>query len=251
MLRLLRLIPAGIVFTCAAALAQQAKAPAFEIASVKAGEPGQEAIKAGPASLTMQHVRLTALIRYAYGIQDFQITGPAWLNELWFEVNAKPAEPASERELKLMLQTLLAERFKLAIHRDKKEMSTYILTVPKNGHKLKVAEAAGNPSFKTGKMNLTGDGATIAQLTEFLSAQLREPVIDQTNLTGLYSYYLDIMPYITEETMKRSNGDNPPAEGASIIATAIQAQLGLKLDTKKAPVEMIVVDHMEKTPVEN
>ena len=235
-----------------AATAQPSKAPAFEVASIRAGQPGRESIEFGAASLTMRNVRLTACIRWAYGVQDFQIAGPGWLNDVWFDIFAKPANEAKVAELREMLQTLLADRFKLAVHRDAKEMTTFILTVGKNGHKMQPAEAEGSPSFQTGKLSLTGQGATVGQLTEFLSRELREPLIDRTGLTGRFNYFLDIEPYFTEE-MRRSGGPDggPPPEATSIIATAVQAQLGLKLESKKAPVEMIVVDHMEKTPAEN
>jgi uncharacterized protein (TIGR03435 family) len=101
-------------------------------------------------------------------------------------------------------------------------------------------------------MNLTGQGATIGQLTEFLSQELRNPIIDQTGLTGRFNYFLDINAYVTEE-MKKSGGPGggPPPEADTIVAQAIQAQLGLKLDSKKAPVEMFVIDHVTRTPTEN
>ena len=107
-------------------------------------------------------------------------------------------------------------------------------------------------SFKTGKLSLTGEGATVGQLTEFLSRELRDAIIDRTGLTGRYNYTLDINAYITEEIMKSAGADGgPPTEAASIIAQAVQAQLGLKLESKKAPVEIVVVDHAERVPTGN
>jgi uncharacterized protein (TIGR03435 family) len=101
-------------------------------------------------------------------------------------------------------------------------------------------------------MNLTGRGATIAQLTTFLSHELRAPIVDQTGLTGRYNYFLDINRYVTEEVMK-SAGPNggPPSEAPSIIAQAMQAQLGLRVDSKKMPIEVLIVDRVERTPTEN
>ena len=240
------------LFASITAFAQPAKPPSFEVASISATQPGQESIEFGPASLTMKNVRLTACIGWAYGVQDFQITGPSWLNDVWFDIFAKTANAATVAELRQMLQTLLADRFKLAVHRDVKEMTTYVLTVGKSGHKLQPVDVEGSPSFKTGKLNLTGQGATLAQLTEFLSKELREPVVDRTGLTGRFNYFLNIEPYFTEEMRKSGGPDGgPPPDGASIVATAIQGQLGLKLESKKAPVEMIVVEHAEKAPTEN
>jgi len=123
-----------------------------------------------------------------------------------------------------------------------------ILTVAKSGHKLKEVDAEGSPSFSTGKLNLTGKGATIAQLITFLSREIRLPIVDQTGLTGRYDYFMDINAYITDE-MRNQSG--PPVEAPSIIANALQGQLGLKVEAKKTPLEVLVVDKMEKTPTDN
>jgi uncharacterized protein (TIGR03435 family) len=90
--------------------------------------------------------------------------------------------------MKKMMQTLLADRFKLELHRQTKEVNAMVLTVAKGGHKMKEVEQEGSPSFSTGKLNLTGKGATIAQLISFLSRELRLPIVDQTGLTGRYDW---------------------------------------------------------------
>jgi len=106
-----------------------------------------------------------------------------------------------------------------------------VLTVGKGGHKLKPVETDEPPNFKTGKLNLTGKGATMAQLIAFLSRELRNPIVDQTGLTGRFDYFLDIAPYFTEE-MQRSGGPGggPPPDAPGIVAQAMQAQLGLKVE---------------------
>lgn len=234
---------------CALLSMVAAAQPAFEVASIRVAEPGGQGMQVVPGSLTMRKARMSTLIQWAYDVGDYQVIGPGWLDDVTFDVTAKASTPAKEAELRLMLQTLLANRFKLAVHRQTKEISALVMTVGKNGHKLQPAETPeGSPSFKTGKMNLTGQGATLAQLTRFLSRELKIPVIDQTGLTGGFNYFLDIAAYVTEE-MRRTQG--APPEAPSIIAQAMQAQLGLKLDSKKAPVEMLVIDHLERTPTEN
>ncbi len=130
-------------------------------------------------------------------------------------------------------------------------VSPDVMTVAKGGHKMKAVETEGSPSFKTGKMNLTGTGATLSQLTDFISHELRFPVIDQTGLKGRFDYFLDIGSYVTEEMMKANNGSGPPPDAPTIVAQAMLAQLGLKLDSKKAPVELLIIDTVEKTPAEN
>jgi uncharacterized protein (TIGR03435 family) len=233
-----------------AAFAQTAAPPAFEVAAIKTVQPGRESIEVVPGSLTMRNVRLMACLRWAFEIEDYQIVGPGWLQDVWFDISAKAASPVREPELRRMLQTLLAQRYKLEFHRQSKELSALILSVDKGGHKLQPVETEGSPSFKTGKLSLTGQGAKLSQLTGFLSHELHSPIIDQTGLTGLYNYTLDINAFVTEETMKSANS-GPPPDAPSIIAQAIRQQLGLRVDAKKAPVDMLIVDHIEKTPTDN
>lgn len=241
-----------ILISLGCALAQQAPESGFEVASIKLGDPGREAIEATPTSLNMRHIRLTNCIAWAYKMAEYQVSGPGWMNDAWYEVWAKTGEPVKDPELRAMLQKLLSERLGLSLHRQNKEMSALILTVGKNGHKMEAAEKEGSPSFETGKMKLKGQGATIAQLTEFLSRELRFPVVDQTGLTGLFNYSLDINAYVTEEILKTSApGGGPPTDAPTIVAQAMQAQLGLKLDSKKASIEVLNIDHVEKTPTGN
>lgn len=240
----------GVVFLTAAAANAQATGPAFEIASVKVGQPGREQIEVGPGSVTMRSVRLPGCIRWAYSVREDQVSGPPWMTDVWFEITGKAAGPATHEELRKMMQTLLAERFKLTLHRQVKEMSALVMTVSKGGHKMKAVEVEGSPSFKTGKLSLTGTGALLSQLTDFLSKEVRFPIIDQTGLTGRFDYFLDINSYVTEE-MRKEGGNGPPPDAPTIIAMAMQSQLGLKLDSKKAPVEILIVDTLEKTPTEN
>ena len=245
----MRTVTTLIFWTSIAALAQPGPA-AFEVASVKASQPGREAIEIGPSSLTMRNIRLNACIRWAYDIQEYQVAGPNWLNDVAFDIFAKSAAPATEADLRKMLQTLLANRFKLTFHNETREIPALILVVSSKGHKLKPAEKPGDPSFKTGKMSLTGEGATLDELTRFLSHELREAVIDQTGLKGLFNYTLDINAYVTDE-IKKSGGDGPPLEANDIIAQAMLEQLGLKVEAKKTPVPMLIVDHLEKSPTDN
>jgi uncharacterized protein (TIGR03435 family) len=233
-----------------AASAQPAPPAAFEVASVKASQPGAQSIEPGPSSLTMRHVRMNACIAWAFNIQEPQIIGLNWLNDVTFDIFAKSAAPAAETDLRNMLQAVLVDRFKLTFHRETREIPALTLVVSSKGHKLKPAEKSGDPSFRTGKMSLTGTGATLGELILFLSRELREPVIDQTGLKGLFNYTLDINAYVTDE-MRKSGGDGPPLEANSIIAQAMQAQLGLKVEAKKVAVSMLVVDHLEKSPIEN
>jgi uncharacterized protein (TIGR03435 family) len=197
----------------------------------------------------MRSAPLSTCLGWAFDIQEPQIVGPNWLNEVGFDIFAKSAGPATEAELRKMLQTLLADRFKLAFHRETREIPALILVVSGKGHKLIPADKPGDPSFRTGKMSLTAVGATLSELTQLLSHELREPIVDQTGLKGLFNYTLDINAYVTDEMRKSGNG--PPLEANSIIAQAMQEQLGLKVEMKKTPISMLIVEHLEKLPTEN
>ena len=243
------MIRCAVALSLFASLVLAADAPsAFEVASVRPSQDGREAIDVSAGSITMRNVRLTGAIRWAYNVLDVQVTGPDWLNTTRFDIIAKAGAPAKEPEMKQMMQTLLADRFKLELHRQTKEVNAMILTVAKGGHKMKEVGQESSPSFSTGKLNLTGKGASIEQLISFLSRELRLPIVDQTGLTGRYDYFLDINAYVTEE-MRNQGG--PPLEAPSIIASALQAQLGLKVEAKKMPLEVLVVDKMDKVPTDN
>jgi uncharacterized protein (TIGR03435 family) len=243
------MIRCAVALSVFASLLLAADAPStFEVASIRPSQEGREALDVLPGSITMRNVRLTDAIRWAYNVLDVQVYGPDWLNTTCFDIVAKAGAPAKEPEMKRMMQTLLADRFKLELHRETKEVNAMVLTVAKGGHKMKEVEQEGSPSFSTGKLNLTGKGATIAQLISFLSRELRLPIVDQTGLTGRYDYFMDINAYVTDE-MRNQSG--PPLEAPGIIANALQAQLGLKVEAKKVPLEVLVVDKMEKTPTDN
>ena len=132
---MMRRVTIRIILTSLAAFSQPATPPSFDVASIRLSEPGRESIEHVPGSLTMRHVRLTACIRWAYGIQEYQVSGPGWLNDIRVDIVAKAGTPVPEAELRRMLQTLLTERFKLAVHRQAKEIPALILTLGKNGHK--------------------------------------------------------------------------------------------------------------------
>lgn len=240
-----------IIFGSALAVCQKSAFPTFDVASVRPSSGGRQAIEATPSGLSVRNTRLSGCISWAYDVQDYQVSGPSWLNEARFDIVAKAAAAAPPAQVRAMLRELLAERFHLELHHQTKEMTALVMTVAKGGHKLKAVETEGSPSFTTGKMNLTGRGATIAQLTTFLSNELRMPVIDETGLTGRFDYFLDINAFVTDEIRKNMPSDGPPIEAGGIIATAVKEQLGLKVDSRKSPVDVLVIDRIERTPAEN
>jgi uncharacterized protein (TIGR03435 family) len=248
---------AALVLLTVTAAAAQTDRPTFEVASVRSSPPGQggkdwgpPSAEVTPGSLTMRNTRLVDLILWAYDVQQHQIVGPAWLEDLRFDIRAKAASAAPESELRLMLQSLLAERLKMTSHRENREMSVLILTVGKNGHKLQETTVEGSPSFRTGPLKLIGEGAPVSKMTEFLSRELKIPFLDQTGLQGKYNYTLDINAFVTDE-IRKSSRNGAPMEAPAIIGAAVREQLGLKLDSSKASIPVVVIDHIEKEPTEN
>jgi uncharacterized protein (TIGR03435 family) len=304
-----------LALTVSASMAQQ-PGPSFDVASVKPAAPivgGRMMVRmqGGPGSpdpgqITYTNVALKNVLTIAYNVRSYQISGPSWLDSERFDIMAKIPKDTSKEDFQLMLQNLLAERFKLKLHRESKDMPIYALVVGKNGVKMKetpkeekpaqdMAGApnantfAGPPEIKTGKdgmpvmprggmggrggmimmgmggkMKLAGSKQQVTAIAEMLSNQLGRPVVDQTGLTANYDYELEFAP--DESTrMPGMMGAMPPpppdgggagapsapeGSGPSLM-TALQEQLGLKLESKKGPVALLVVDSMEKVPTEN
>ncbi len=183
-------------------------------------------------------VPLFWILGYAYRVKDYQVSGaPAWMNafDQAYDIEGKPAGPVTDEQCRLMVQSVFEDRFKLAVHREMKDASVYLLTIAKNGPKLH--EGGGvklNGSIQVGNDGVPtwAAGWNMASLATYLSGWVGRPVVDRTGLTGMYSITLDF---------SRGDGDDRPS-----IFTAVQDQLGLKMDAGKAPIEMLVIDHIER-----
>ena len=236
-----------------AALAPPASAQTFEAATIKiiTGERRTAPdVKTTPGNLNMHNVGMGTIFMWAYKLSPVQISNPQVMGSDFYDIAGKASRPANNDELRLMLQALLAERFKLAVHRETKEMSAYALVEAKGGHKLKEsAEADGQgvlPVQAPGKMALSGQHATLDQLTMFLSGAVRTPVLDMTGLKGRYDFELDITTFLPQP-----GSGEPPPDPVAIFQNALPKQLGLRLEARKMPIEMLVIDHIEPKPVEN
>lgn len=244
--------------TCTAVVAGTAYGqPAFEVTSVRvtgrsSGEKSRrENIQFDPASLTMRSISLKAAIRWAYHVMPYQVSGPDWLDTERYDIAARTAAPAREEQLRLMLQTLLADRFKLQLHRQTRELSAYVLSVGKNGPKFHESGSEGEFDVKPdpGRMSVTVRRAPVSQLVEILSNVLHTPVVDLTELKGRYDVTINAAKYAAELTPKAAG--EAPADLAALILTAVQEELGLKLESRKVPLDLLIIDHVEKAPTEN
>ncbi len=261
------------LFLCAAAascLAQTAApppAPSFDVASVRsiaAGQPlavprrganggfinpfRRDNITVTPDSVIVHAASLKAIIAWAFAAREYQVSGPEWLDTTRFDISAKSGAETAEDRLRLMMQTLLADRFKLAYHRAAKETQCYALVIGKNGSKLVESKTEGEAEVNPdqSRMQITFLRTPLSALTDLLYTMLRIPVVDETGLNGKYDLTVNAMKY-----MSMANDTGAPMDPVSLVMTAVQEELGLKLESKKVALDMLVVDHVEKNPGEN
>ncbi len=242
---------------------------AFEVASIKLNKSGGSRANSGfnGGRFTATNIDVKTLMQYnAFGIPATQIMGqPAWLSSDRFDIDAKVEDAVAEQMKKLsiegraawrrqMVQQLLADRFKLTFHWETKEFPVYALVVAKNGPKIersKNAEGGGGVSSNNG--TLTAKGVTMERLAQTLTVvsarELGRFVVDKTNLEGKYDLTLTWSPDNRSASMTDTSNENAAPFGPSIF-TALQEQLGLKLESTKAPVKTLVIDHIEQ-PSEN
>ena len=250
--------PSAALFACFVCLAQGPVSPAispkFDVASIKPTVGGMRPdVKTSPGSLTIRNQSLLYLIQWAYHTPPFQIEGPDWLNDNRFDVLAKAESGGDDAKLRLMLRALLAERFGLKAHPEQKEMQIYGLGLAKGGPKFQESSDEGPPEFVNGgdRGTLVAHRVAMKDLATQISEPLRRPVIDETGLKGHYEIRIDVRAYM----QAAAGGGDGHSEGQidvmSVLFTALQQQLGVKLDSKKDNVDILVIDHAEKAPTEN
>jgi uncharacterized protein (TIGR03435 family) len=193
------------------------------------------------------------LIEFSYNMQAKQIVNaPDWISTDKFDIDAKPDTPGmpSVEQMKEMIQKLLTDRLQMKFHREKRELSAYVLSVGKGGHKLTAGDPNGLPGLFFRQLGvLTVNNATMEDFCGLLqSAVFDRPVVDQTGLQGRWGFLLKWTP---DESQFSGMGIKvpPPSDAADApppIFTALQEQIGLKLESTKAPVPTLVLDHLEK-----
>jgi len=220
--------------------------PSFEVASVKPIAPGPkndqspfaEKIDAHPGSVSMRNVRIRTCIKWAYDLKNYEISGVDPMAPEHYNITAKAEESLPVSELRIMMQNLLASRFKLTLHRETKQVQAYELTVARSGSKL-------HPSGPDGQAEFGGEGnvgyfkqTTVAEFADFLSFPLFSPVLDKTDLKGRFDFSLD-------------PSDPPSHDAREGFMAAVEKQLGLKFQPVKTSIQILIVDHIEKIPTEN
>ena len=196
----------------------------------------------------MDNQSLKRLVERAYNVRAFQVIGPDWMESVRFDVAAKYPPDATEEDKTAMLRTLLEDRFKLAAHRESREKQAYALVVAKGGFKLKPVEPGGGSGTDTNSngrvATVTATRHSMAQIADFVARRLSETVVDRTGITGVYDYKFSF-------TMDDQTVDGVDPTGVPTLAAALQDNLGLRLQAQKVPVEFIIVDRVERVPIEN
>jgi uncharacterized protein (TIGR03435 family) len=251
-------------FLAVAAAAQTTASPAFEVASVKINaDYRQDDVRTwrtqmtiNPGTFLARNFDLKMLIAWAYDTQRPQVIVPDWVEFHRYDIQAKSPEPARDESVRPMLQTLLAERFKLRIHRETREMEVLALVVPKGGHKMAASKLVDEPMrrYEDPVRGQVLEGAVLSEFIKDISRETSVPVVDLTGLQGRFYFPLNPQKYV--ESMRnawRSSGQAPSEAEARIalLESLVGGEMGLKLEKRKVPVEVIVIDAAEKTPVEN
>jgi len=237
----------AIVLTCGGLYAQ---APlAFEAASIKPAAAGLNGgrftIAPGGERYLATNTDLRLLIMEAYGVRLDQVTGgPDWINRERYDLNATAGRRCSPAEMRVMLQTLLAERFHLRLSRATRELPAYVLTADATPKLAPAADSAfAFEQFPDAphKVHMRGKAVPLDYFAWRLGRVLDRPVVDQTNLAGIFDFELAFMEEVDPEILARI-----PYEQHPNIFEALRQQLGLKLTGRKAPVEVIVIDSVER-----
>jgi uncharacterized protein (TIGR03435 family) len=256
---------------CAFGDQNAADQPKFEAASVKRADRCSMENSLDPGRIALIGDPLKVVVKEAFNVKIDQITGPSWLDEDCYTVVAKIPEGATKDRLPAMFEALLIERFKLAAHRESRLRPGYALMVDKNGPKFKqtdpsfhgLGQRTGQVRFGAGREVGGIKGAmTMATLARFLSGRLGGPVQDLTGIEGTFDIDLAWAPDPTLEKLgafaeHAATASSSPDAAASLPAgtgnlfTSIRDSLGLRLEPRKQAVEVIVIDHIERIPVEN
>ena len=256
-----------LLLTCWCCFAQSSPPEHFEVASVKHSAQQWGRFSGGPGSsdpqrVTYESTTLDLLIREAYHLEPYQISGPSWLGAEFYTVTAKEPPDTTLEQFRHMLANLLTERFGLVTHRVNRDFTGYEIVVAKGGPKLSPAAPSSDkfPVYRgsrdaNGLMRYTFTQTSMKLLTNRIEMMLRrmspgigvlpiqEPVVDHTGIDGKFDFHLDV------ETPPQPPSD--PGDNADNISHAMQNQLGLKLNRVKIPVEVLVIDHVEREPAAN
>lgn len=245
---------AWIAILACAAMVAQAPSPKFKSAIIQASqEPeGRSRYFTGPDSLTLQNQTLEDCVRIAYGVKIARVAAgaPKWIETLRFDIEAKASSIMDEREMHALLRALLAAQFRLAYHRETKLVPGYALVAAKGGPKIRPSPP-GPSRMSTRRGSMTAENASMASLAQALSDAMNAPVIDRTEAPGVFTFTLEWTPEVVQPGSLTGDDDEEPnvlpdmPRGPSLFG-ALREQLGLKLERRKVPLDVLVIDRAER-----
>jgi len=237
---------------CIMLLSGTALAQKFDAASVKPFDPAKARAEAKrriftltPGGVTAYGVTLKEVIAAAYGVKDYQIAGPSWLTSEGFEIIAKTAAPATDDQLRVMLQDLLADRFRLVSHREQRELPVYALLAGKKTSALQEAKADAEAKLTFQNGGFRFQNYSMGRFAEYLTRMrgINRPVLDLTGMEGIYNFAIVFAdsadPAEVKMAVERALTDD------SILAV-VGSQLGLKIESRKMPQDMLIIDGIER-----
>jgi uncharacterized protein (TIGR03435 family) len=282
-------IAIGILFVAIAAMpiasqTSAAQKPSFGVTSVKPNKSGSGNSRSGirpNGYFFATNASLKSLIIQAYRVLDFQVSGgPSWIDGDRFDIEARaepgsiptlagPPDPSQPDTMSVMIQSLLEDRFQLKLRKETRDAPVFALVVDPGGARLE-RSAEGRPgpggmgpgSIRTSPlagqpgMEIMGSGVSLVSLAQMIAVQIGRPVIDRTNLTGMFDFSLKVTPQPRTTVAPLAGGQEPPAafdpafQPNPSIATALQEQLGLRLDSIRGPVDFLIIDSVQR-PSEN
>jgi len=236
----------AVPYSLAQAPSAAAAQTAFEVVSIRPSSPSDESNSrlSVPQGTRVSEVGISLwdLIQMSFGTQQNQMSAPEWTKSQKFNIEAKTGSstPLTYEQMKPLMQQLLADRFKLTYHHETKQVAGYALMVAKGGPKLTAAKEGASKGGNILRDRIDVSSGTMKDLSAMLSYPLgQQPVVDKTGIAGYYEIKLSFAPQDATDSALPS------------IFTAVQEQMGLRLEPAKLPVEVLVIDHVEKVPTEN
>jgi uncharacterized protein (TIGR03435 family) len=252
-------------FLAGSALAQNAAPPAFEVASVKLNQLYRQddpstwrpVINSSPGGITIRNATLRVIAAVAYDIQRPQVAGPEWIDTQRYDIAAKAGGPVNYAAMLPLLRALLAERFKMESHLETRQMEVMAMLLPKSGtHKMTPSKVTEG-EIKNHQDPVRGmviEGAPLKGFATEMSREFTIPVVDMTGLEGRFDFALNPQKYVQEfrnAMMASRERIEEPEARVILMQNILEGDLGLRLEKRKAPVEVLVIDKAEKSPVEN
>jgi uncharacterized protein (TIGR03435 family) len=243
------MLRALLVFTVLAGSicrAQSVTPPTFEVAAIKPStvSDGGSSSHSRNGRITIENFSVKQIIMYAYGIQNYQFSGPRWLDDERYNIDAKADIKVEHLEVLGMLRTLLADRFKLQVHHESKAMQGYAMVVGKAGLKVKPVDGEGS-GMNTNNNKLTATHVSMERLANRIAQALGQPVVDETGVKDSFSFVLEYADPRPSREDRKENAASLPS-----IFTALAETLGVKLESRNVPIDVVVVDRIER-PTEN